>query len=224
MRKITAILLSAILLIICSVFSSNAADKSTFQTEIVRGNPGETVEINLNLRNNPGITALSIDISYSEQDVELIGVEDGGLFEDSISTGSLNASPLKLSWYATDSQNKTASGTLATVKFKIRENAVSSRVIISYNPENVFDNTLQNQMFDVKHGWILFGDAKIGDTHPDNTVSIRDVTAIQRHIAELETLSGEQLVLADANGDNEINIADATHLQMFLAEYEVELG
>ena len=41
--------------------------------------------------------------------------------------------------------------------------------------------------------------------------------------AELETLSGEQLVLADANGDNEINIADATHLQILLAEYEVEL-
>ena len=41
--------------------------------------------------------------------------------------------------------------------------------------------------------------------------------------AELETLSGEQLVLADANGDNEINIADATHLQILLAECEVEL-
>ena len=41
--------------------------------------------------------------------------------------------------------------------------------------------------------------------------------------AELETLSGEQLVLADANGDNEINIADAPHLQILLAECEVEL-
>ncbi len=224
MKKVTAILLSAILLIICSAISSNAANEPAFQTEIVRGNPGETVEINLNLLNNPGITALSIDVSYSEQDVELLGFENGGLFEDSVSTGSLNTSPLKISWYATDSRNKTASGTLATVKFRIRENAVSSRVIISYNPENVFDNTLQNQMFDVKHGWILIGDAKIGDTHSDNNVSIRDVTAIQRHIAELETLSGEQLVLADTNGDNEINIADATHLQMFLAEYEVELG
>ena len=224
MRKATAILLSSILMIICSVFSSNAADEPSFRTEIVNGNPGETVEINLKLLNNPGITALSIDISYSEQDVELLGVDDGGIFEDSISTGSLTASPLKISWYATDSQNKTASGTLATVKFKIRENAVSSRVIISYNPENVFNNTLQNQMFEVKHGCILVGDAKIGDTLHDNNVSIRDVTAIQRHIAELETLSGEQLVLADANGDNEINIADATHLQMYLAEYDVVLG
>ena len=64
----------------------------------------------------------------------------------------------------------------------------------------------------------------IGDTNLDGIVSIRDVTAIQRHIAELELFSDEQLALADTNGDGEINISDATHLQMYLAEYDVVLG
>lgn len=65
---------------------------------------------------------------------------------------------------------------------------------------------------------------KIGDTNLDGKITIRDVTAIQRHLVELETLNEEQLAVADTNGDGEINIADATHLQKYLAEFNVALG
>lgn len=64
----------------------------------------------------------------------------------------------------------------------------------------------------------------IGDANGDDRITISDVTAIQRHLAEIDLLSEEQLALADTNGDGEINIADATHLQMYLAEYDVVLG
>ena len=60
----------------------------------------------------------------------------------------------------------------------------------------------------------------IGDTNLDGFITIGDVTAIQRHLAELEVFTDEQLSLADTNGDDEINISDATHLQMYLAEYD----
>ena len=63
------------------------------------------------------------------------------------------------------------------------------------------------------------------DTNRDGIVSIGDVTAIQRHLAELAVFNDEQLAVADTNGDGEINISDATHLQMYLAEYDgVVLG
>lgn len=65
---------------------------------------------------------------------------------------------------------------------------------------------------------------KIGDSNLDGSININDVTAIQRHLVELETFNEEQLALADTNGDGEINISDATHLQMYLAEYGVILG
>ena len=69
-----------------------------------------------------------------------------------------------------------------------------------------------------------FENMKVGDTTLDGNIDIRDVTAIQLHLTELETFNGEQLSVADTNGDGEINIADATHLQMYLAEYDVKLG
>ena len=61
---------------------------------------------------------------------------------------------------------------------------------------------------------------EIGDTDLDGHITISDVTAIQRHLAELEKFTDEQLVLADTNGDGEVDITDATHLQMHLAEYD----
>ena len=224
MRKVLSVLLAVIMLAVCSVISYEAADEPRFQTEIVRGNIGEIVDVKLNIQNNPGITALSIDVAYSSDDLELISITNAALFQDAISTGNVSANPLRISWYATDSQNKVDNGTLAILRFRVRDNAICSRINISYNPENVFDNTLQNQPFEITNGWVLVGDKKIGDAYSDNQISVRDVTSIQRQIVELEDLSAEELVLADTNGDGEINIADATHLQKFLAEYEVELG
>ena len=61
----------------------------------------------------------------------------------------------------------------------------------------------------------------LGDSNADKHVSISDVTAIQRHIAELETLEGIYLKAADVNSDGIADINDATTIQMFLAEYEV---
>ena len=60
--------------------------------------------------------------------------------------------------------------------------------------------------------------AYLGDANGDAEVDIRDVTAIQRHLAELALLDGVRLLAADANQDGELNISDATHLQMHLAE------
>ena len=64
----------------------------------------------------------------------------------------------------------------------------------------------------------------IGDTNLDGAINISDVTALQRHLADLTTLTDSELAAADANGDGEINIVDATHLQKYLAEFNVALG
>ena len=64
----------------------------------------------------------------------------------------------------------------------------------------------------------------LGDVNGDGYVNINDVTAIQRHLVELETLDENGLAVADTNGDGELDIADATLIQMYLAEYDVKLG
>ena len=64
----------------------------------------------------------------------------------------------------------------------------------------------------------------IGDINLDGKITIRDVTTIQRHIAELEVFTDDQLALVDTNGNGAVDINDATHLQKYLAEFNVALG
>ena len=64
----------------------------------------------------------------------------------------------------------------------------------------------------------------IGDVDGNGSINISDVTAIQRHIAELDVLTGDALIAADTNGDGFVDITDAAHLQKYLAEYDVVLG
>ena len=60
----------------------------------------------------------------------------------------------------------------------------------------------------------------IGDANGDGKVNVCDVTAIQRHVAEVELLTGACLFNADVNGDGEVTIDDATHLLRYLAEFD----
>lgn len=64
----------------------------------------------------------------------------------------------------------------------------------------------------------------IGDIDNDGRISVNDITAIQRHFAELDSLSADQLTVADADGNGVFDVKDATRLQMFLAEFDVTLG
>ena len=56
-----------------------------------------------------------------------------------------------------------------------------------------------------------------GDVNEDSKVNVRDATAIQKHLANIITLSSVGVALADANGDGKLNIKDATEVQKFIA-------
>ena len=59
----------------------------------------------------------------------------------------------------------------------------------------------------------------------DRLLSVNDVTAFQRHLAEFEPFNDKQLAAADTNGDGKVSIEDATQLQKYLAEYpDIVLG
>ncbi len=60
-------------------------------------------------------------------------------------------------------------------------------------------------------------DYQKGDANMDGDINIKDATAIQKHIARLEELSIEGMILAEYDGDTQITIKDATAIQKFIA-------
>ncbi len=65
---------------------------------------------------------------------------------------------------------------------------------------------------------------KSGDINGDGSVTISDVTAIQRYLAEMQSFYEEERMVTDTNADGVIDISDATYLQMYLAGYDVVLA
>ncbi len=61
-------------------------------------------------------------------------------------------------------------------------------------------------------------DQLLGDVNLDGVVNIDDVTALQKHIADIYTLSDGELENADVNNDGSINIDDATTIQKCVAD------
>lgn len=59
---------------------------------------------------------------------------------------------------------------------------------------------------------------RYGDVDGDNSVAINDTTAIQRHIAEIQTIDETQLKFADVDDDGMISIMDGSAIQRFLAQ------
>lgn len=66
---------------------------------------------------------------------------------------------------------------------------------------------------------IISDEYLLGDANGSRNVSIRDVTAIQRHLADYKMIDGNRLDLSDVDCDNSITINDATYIQNYLAEF-----
>ena len=63
-----------------------------------------------------------------------------------------------------------------------------------------------------------------GDVNHDGTVDINDVTALQRILAEFETVSDTEFASFDFNCDGKTTIDDVTMLQRYLSEFRVAEG
>lgn len=62
------------------------------------------------------------------------------------------------------------------------------------------------------------GNAVYGEVNGDGDITIVDATLVQKHVAQLETLSADKQILADVNGDNTISVVDATLIQKYIAQ------
>lgn len=77
----------------------------------------------------------------------------------------------------------------------------------------------------------LISDRRIGDVNYDSEVNVKDVTLIQKHLADLDTIQNDYIgylayyegsprYVSDFNRDGERNVKDATAIQKYIAGLE----
>lgn len=157
MKKILSLILS--ILIMASCITVTASQTPMINISSAQADAGETVEINLSLKNNPGIINMRLFVNYDKSALELIDVNDKNMFGASVHGNDLSAMPYVLCW-ANDlaTENYVINDTIVTLKFKIKNGASSKSYPVSVTYDNeqfdIFDCNFNPINFTVSPGSI----------------------------------------------------------------------
>lgn len=124
----------------------------------VSGMAGETVSVNIDISNNPGISSLKLNVAYDEY-LSLTDVEFNNDFGSYVTAPTPYKNPQALSMIS-PLKDVSSNGTFATLKFKISDNAPSgyvANITITYDADNVFNADFENVLLNVVNGYVTIG-------------------------------------------------------------------
>ena len=159
-QRVLALLLTLAMLVSMSTatIAALASTNPTVALEKKEAYVGDDISIVVSIENNPGIWGMDLRISYDKTVMTLTSVENGDFYQNSEWTeGNLNADVYILSYEASGFDDiTTASGTLATLNFKIKDNAAPGTYNVSatYNPGDIINVSFDDINFDISNGSI----------------------------------------------------------------------
>ncbi|MBR3418007.1 MAG: hypothetical protein IKG82_04880, partial [Oscillospiraceae bacterium] len=210
------------------VTTTVSPNTAAIAADSVEAKVGETVRVPVRIQNNPGITALSLDVSYDNTKLTLIGAEDGRLLGTAsfLSGRDLTMIPYTLNWDDLASENNTGNGIVAALKFEVlAEGSIS--VELKLNQRSTFNVDLQEVAFATVNGTVHAVPAEQpgtgflrGDIDLNGEVSIEDVqfalkVYTERISGKTPQLTDEQLRNGDVNEDGILSVDDAQYILMY---------
>ena len=121
----------SLLLVLCMVLTimpaatafADGSAKTTISVGTVSANHGETVTVDINIRNNPGIVALQFAISYDKTKLEYVGFADKKTDEVVVMNGWIIGKEAAVWDNLTAFEDVTADGVILKLKFKVLDAA-----------------------------------------------------------------------------------------------------
>ena len=193
----------------------------TFVVSNATSKVGKTFTVEVSLKNNPGITSLRLEAGYDSSVLELIGVE--GKDFASPSFGPTTKNPIIINWEDVLNPNNTTDGTVAVLTFKVKETAYEgdTKISITYDPEDVYDENYDNVSFAVEEGTITIIEYLSGDVNSDGVVNNKDLGILRQFLNNWDVTVDERA--ADVTGDGRVNNKDLGILRQYLNGWDVEL-
>ena len=179
MKKLFAITLTLILVLCVFAFPASAAGSGSLSATSASGYRGDTVTVDVNLGSNPGLITMKFQVSYSAN-LTLVSVSNSGLLAGWTTPAPTIQSPYTLRWAdSLSTTNNTAIGKVATLTFKINDNAAigTETVTITFNESrdatggrNSFNSTSASITINCRHSYGSW--VKENDTVHAKTCSI----------------------------------------------------
>ncbi|MDR0918222.1 MAG: hypothetical protein LBM93_03080 [Oscillospiraceae bacterium] len=164
----------SILLLLMTFISVFATETPTIMVGTAEGKPGDTISIPISISGNTGIIAFYCGIDYDNTQIKLTKVTNGSVLTGAAHSGTLTAKPYRLCFdMSLGLNNNTNNGIVATLEFEILQTAVSgnSKIVITYNPEEIYDYNLNNVYFDIVFGSVVIDSPNKETSRIENTSS-----------------------------------------------------
>jgi len=128
-----------LILSMCMGSVSLAEGGLTLVVDQGEGTPGEQIEINFTIENNPEILGVEFDVEYDATRLGIVEAEDKNLL-GSPTFSPYENNPFTMIWSSGASDNFTEDGVIATITFQVLENAPNGEAYINviYEEGDVF--------------------------------------------------------------------------------------
>lgn len=230
-KRILSFILSIILLFTCipsSVFAEEEAPVCEIIVDSVSAAPGTMVDVNISVKNNPGILGATFNITWDEG-MTLVSSECGEAFAMlNMTKPNNNKSGGNYVWYGTDlADSDITDGAILKLSFEVDENINDGSQLdvgISYVDGDVIDKDLELISPRIENGSVTVVSYLPGDVNGDEKINALDLIWISRYIADGMGTDedGYNVSLntsaADVNDDGRINAMDLIWISRYIAD------
>lgn len=198
----------------------NTIDETTPMIVIdsTKAKPGETVTVNVSLKNNPGFSSVVLMLEYDTARLQL----DEAAFAEEILNNSM--ANYNLPYVAlVSSGDITTDTTLLTLTFTVLSDASDGEAYISvrYEEGDITNYDEEDLSFTVSDGRVTVTRYTPGDINDDGKVNTKDLTRLLKYLSHEDVYVNEFAL--DVNGDGKVNTKDLTRLLKYLSHEDVEL-
>lgn len=235
MKRLLSLLVAGILFVspMDCVMVSNAAeteDKNTdvsVSVESSYASPGSKVDVNIELKNNPGILGATLKVDF-DKNLKLVNASSGEAFSSLTMTkpGKYD-SPCQFVWDGQDiSGEDVKDGIILTLTFEVGEETELGRdleIRVSCGEGDVTDKNLEAVKVQTVSGKVTVINYTPGDLNGDGTINTMDVILLRRLIAGGYGVTANETA-ADVNADGKKNATDVILIRRYIAGgYGVDL-
>lgn len=213
-----------IMILIFSLFSPVSVyaeeKKPNITVESVTANAGDTIDVKININNNPGIIGAVIKITYDEG-LDLLDAKSGNAFEKlQMTKPGEYTSPCQFLWDGMDNNlDVNSDGEILILTFKVSDEVqIGSDLNIkaSYKDGDIIDASLDSVDIEIVNGKISVFNYIAGDVNGDGKVNTTDVVLVRRTIAGGYNVTINEDA-GDVNADGRINASDVIFLRRYIA-------
>ena len=191
------------------------------------GRAGNTVDVTISLKNNPGVASVLITVGYDMNAMTLTDVTDAGILGDMvIDRSQMGNSPYTISWEGDNlKENCTADGTIATLTFTVKEGVAEGSYPLTVNYDEsqygIMDTEGNSLHLDIVNGGITIRNVILGDVDGDGNITPHDRMDLSRYLAKWNGYDTQiNLAAADVDADGSVTPHDRMVLSRYLAKWK----